>query len=319
MFYYKLDRLFFASLIRPIKDFGAWIRQQAKARTNLGNAVAQKDCFHYMLNAKDPNTGRPFTERELWTESLELIVAGMIHLHFAFLMCHHSYKRLGSDTVAIATSSTLFHLVHNPAALNKLTEEIRSCFESEQDIRLGAQLNSCSFLRACITEALRLSPPFAGIPPRRVLAGGITVDGHYFPEGVVIGTPIYTIHHDQRYYPRPFRYEPERWLEQECDSGYEPREKAGINLARSALCPFSIGPRSCVAKNLAWAELSLVLARVMFKYDMRLPAEHVADEPGCCGLSGSDPDKSPEYQLKAWISAGRKGPLIQFRPRMVSG
>jgi cytochrome P450 len=30
-----------------------------------------------MLNAKDPKTGQGFTERELWTESLLLLIAGM--------------------------------------------------------------------------------------------------------------------------------------------------------------------------------------------------------------------------------------------------
>lgn len=79
---YKLDRIFFAGLFSPIKTFGLWIRQQAKIRTKLGSSLPQKDCFHYMLNAKDPKTGQPFTEKELWIESLQLIVAGTIILKF---------------------------------------------------------------------------------------------------------------------------------------------------------------------------------------------------------------------------------------------
>ncbi|KAI9924238.1 hypothetical protein MW887_007188 [Aspergillus wentii] len=276
---YKLDRVFFASLLSPIKDFGAWIRQQAKARTKLGNDVPQKDCFHYMLNAKDPDTGQPFTERELWTESLQLIVA-----------------------------------VHNPIALATLTNEIRSCFQSEEDILLGVQLNSCTFLRACINESLRLSPPFAGLPTRRVLPGGITVDGHYIPEGTVIGTPIYAIHHDERYYCRPFKYAPERWIEEDGDHD-DTLSKQNIKLAKAAFCPFSIGPRSCVAKNMAWAELTLIIARIVFRYDMRLPPEHAVDEPECCSWLDGETERSPEYRLKAWIASGREGPLIQFRPR----
>ncbi|KAJ5350628.1 hypothetical protein N7541_008355 [Penicillium brevicompactum] len=243
---YKLDRIFFASLLSPIKSFGLWIRQQAKTRTKLGNSVSQKDCFHYMLNAKDPKTGQPFTEKELWTESLQLIVAG-------------------SDTVAVAMSATIFHLVHNHQALRTLTEEIRSCFEREEDICIGAQLNSCTFLRACIAESLRLSPPFAGMPTRRVLAGGINVDGHQIPEGTIVGTPIYTIHHDKRYYPRPFKFEPERWQEGENSGESSTSEQASMKLAQAAFCPFSIGPRTCVAKNMAWAELSLVVARILFR------------------------------------------------------
>ncbi|CAG7934485.1 unnamed protein product [Penicillium olsonii] len=291
---YKLDRIFFASLLSPIKTFGAWIRQQAKARTKLGNNISQKDCFHHMLNAKDPKTGQPFTERELWTESLQLIVAG-------------------SDTIAVAMSAAIFHLVHNQEALSKLTEEVRSCFAEEDDIRMGTQLNSCTFLRACITETLRLSPPFADMPTRRVLPGGINVDGHHLPEGTVVGTPIYAIHHDRRYYPRPFKFEPERWLETGCNES--PERQRELKLAQVAFCPFSIGPRTCVAKNMAWVELSLIIARTVFRYDMRLPGDHLSLNPVCCADRKGFVERSPEYQLKAWIASGREGPSIQFRPR----
>ena len=212
-------------------------------------------------------------------------------------------------------SATIFHLLHNPEALNTLTDEIRSCFEKEEDICIGNQLTSCTFLRACITESLRLSPPVAGIPTRRVLAGGINVDGHQIPEGTIVGTSIYTIHHDERYYPRPFKFEPERWQEGEKCGGSPTSQHANLKLAQAAFCPFSVGPRACVAKNMAWAELSLVIARTLFRYDMRLPEEHVVNKPQC-GVSVKDcGERSPEYEMKAWIAAGREGPSVQFRLR----
>lgn len=220
----------------------------------------------------------------------------------------------GSDTVAVAMSATIFHLVHNPEALKRLTEEIRSSFNDEKEIRMGTQLNSCIFLRACITESLRLSPPFAGVPTRRVLTGGIDVDGHHFPEGSIIGTPIYTIHHDKRYFPRPFRFDPGRWLESEHDDGNQTSKRASLKVAQAAFCPFSTGPRTCVAKNMAWAELSLIIARTLFRYDMRLPVEDVVEKSEC-GSVESEAERSPKYQLKAWIASGREGPLIQFRHR----
>ncbi|CAG8114481.1 unnamed protein product [Penicillium salamii] len=86
-------------------------------------------------------------------------------------------------------------------------------------------------------------------------------------------------------------------------------------LAKAAFCPFSIGPRACVAKNLAWVELSLIIARTAFRYDMRLPEDHVSLYPDCCAALGSLAQRSPEYQLKAWIASGREGPWVQFRHR----
>ncbi|CAG8934932.1 unnamed protein product [Penicillium salamii] len=68
---------------------------------------------------------------------------------------------------------------------------------------MGNQLNSCTFLRACITGALRLLPQFAGIPTRRELTDGINVDGHQSPEETIVGTPTY--HNDQRCFVRTTR------------------------------------------------------------------------------------------------------------------
>ena len=60
------------------------------------------------------------------------------------------------------------------------------------------------------------------------------VDGHNLPGGSNVGTGIYSIQHNEQYFPRPFEFIPERWLEEE--SSY----KANAN---EALVPFSIGPR----------------------------------------------------------------------------
>ena len=37
------------------------------------------------------------------------------------------------------------------------------------------------------------------------------------------------------------------------------------------LQPFSFGPRNCIGKNLAYAELRLILARVIWNFDLAMP------------------------------------------------
>jgi cytochrome P450 len=78
--------------------------------------------------------------------------------------------------------------VHNPSILKKLTDEIRSTFETVEDINSGLALNLCTYLRAVIDEAMRLSPPVGGILPREVLPGGLDVDGIHIPEGTYPGS-----------------------------------------------------------------------------------------------------------------------------------
>ncbi|RDW86692.1 uncharacterized protein DSM5745_03334 [Aspergillus mulundensis] len=67
-----------------------------------------------------------------------------------------------------------------PAAYKKLASEIRSTFTSLDDIKSGPDLESCTYLRACIKEALRISSAVAGCLYRMVVAdGGAVIDGRY--------------------------------------------------------------------------------------------------------------------------------------------
>lgn len=215
----------------------------------------------------------------------------------------------GSDTTATAFAATIFYLIHNPARLAELVAEVRAIFVDVEQIRSGPQLNGCVYLRACIDEALRLSPPALGLLPREALVGGIDIDNHHFPAGTVVGTPIYTLHHNEDYYTSPFTYNPSRWI---VDPN-KPAMAADVALARSAFCSFSVGPRSCVGKGFAYMELMLGLARLVWMYDMRLsPGSNVGE---------GDPEwewgrrRRGEYQLKDTFAAIRDGPLVEFKPK----
>ena len=66
----------------------------------------------------------------------------------------------------------------------RLVGDIRSAFAGEEDItfRSAARLE---YLNAVIEESLRLYPPFVTSLARVVPQGGLQIDGHYVPEGVI--------------------------------------------------------------------------------------------------------------------------------------
>jgi cytochrome P450 len=126
-------------------------KSQAMERTKMGLDVDRKDFFYHLLNAKDPETGNGFSMNELWGESNLLIIAG-------------------SDTTSTAMAGTFFYLANNPTALEKLYKEIRETFSDVEEIVTGPKLSGCSYLRACIDESMRMTPPVAGALPRQVLS-----------------------------------------------------------------------------------------------------------------------------------------------------
>jgi cytochrome P450 len=269
----------------------AYSRAQAGERTKIGMDTDRKDFFYYLLNARDPETGKGFTTPELWGESNLLIIAG-------------------SDTTSTALAAAFFYLVHNPAALEKLQQEVRTTFSQEEDIHSSSTLNSCHYLRAVVDESMRLSPPVGGILPREVLSGGLQIDGLSIPEGIIVGVPTYAIHHNSSYVPYPFSFQPERWV-----AGSSPQiSQDSVTTAQSAFAPFSVGPRGCIGKGIAYVELMTALARVVFKYDMRLAPGTTLGE----GREGGEPGRGRkgEYQLWDSFTSMKDGPFVEFRERM---
>ena len=146
--------------------------------------------------------------------------------------------------------------------------------------------------------------------PREILPGGLETDGYTFPAGTVIGTPHYAIHHNEAYYPDPFTFNPSRWI---VGAGDALSTEASVRLAQSAFCPFSIGPRGCVGKTMAYAEMKILLARMAWLFDMRLVQGSGLGE-GRPGL-GWGRDRKDEFQLYDWFAARAEGPMVEFRRR----
>ena len=265
----------------------AYSREQLTKRMDVGTDTDRRDFFYWLLKARDPETGEGFGKTELWGESNVLLIAG-------------------SDTTSTALSATFHYLLHHPGAMERVKREVRETFASVEEIVLGSQLTSCVFLRACIDESLRLSPPVPSPLPRKVLAGGMSIDGRAILEGTVVGVAAYVLHRNARYYPSPDRFVPERWIAGEevpaalrREVGKEVWSESDVEGARSAFCPFSIGPRGCIGKGVAYLELGVALGRVLFSLEVEL-------------LDGREDAK---YKLKDCFVAHKDGPVVRVRRR----
>jgi cytochrome P450 len=293
---YHLDKVLFRKISTGRERYMKYSKAQSAERTKMGSDVDRKDFFYHLLKAKDPETGKGFTVPELWGESNLLIIAG-------------------SDTTSTALASSFFYLVHNAHALAKITAEVRAAFENIEDIVAGPTLSACAYLRACIDEGMRLSPPVGGLLPREIQEGGMVIDGEDLPAGVVVGTPHYTVHHNADYYPDPFSYVPERWIASSTAPSGTVFTSDSVSVARSAFCPFSIGPRGCIGKGMAYTELGMALARVVWLYDMRLASGMKVGE-GSRDLEWGR-QREGEFQLMDCFTSMKEGPMVEFRRREV--
>jgi cytochrome P450 len=258
---------------------------QALERLDAGISEDRKDFFYYLLNAKDPETGSGLSTAELRSEAATLIVAG-------------------SDTSSTALAASFFYLgrAENLFALNKLVVELKDVFNDVEEITAGTKLNSCLYLRACIDEALRLSPPVPGALPREVLAGGMAIDGIFVPAGVDVSVPIYALHHNPSYFRNPEKFMPERWIK----SFSSPEE---LQVAQETFSVFSLGPRGCIGKSMAYMELLITVARVVWLFEFRLM------DGGKGKISSGDKAREGTFEILDYFVAEKDGPMMEVLER----
>ncbi|KAL8735400.1 MAG: hypothetical protein Q9166_000945 [cf. Caloplaca sp. 2 TL-2023] len=233
----------------------------------------RKDMFHYIFHAKDPETGKPaYSRKELLAEASLLIIAG-------------------SDTTSISLCGCFFYIAHYPRVYDKLVKHIRTTFASVDEIVEGQKLSSCQYLRACLDEALRLTPAGPSELSRTILPGGWS-NGH----------------NDDNYGDSNV-YRPERWTVDE-ENGVSAESVAHI---KTCFHPFSAGPGNCVGQNLAILEMLLVAARTLYRMDVRIAPGSTMGE-GSPELGWGRRDRN-SFQLEDAYIAIRHGPMVQFRRR----
>lgn len=183
--------------------------------------------------------------------------------------------------------------------------EVRSTFNSIEEIQLGPKLESCTYLHACIEEGLRLLTGVAFW--REAMEGGATVRGEYIPAGLIVGISPHVIHPREDIFPEPYRCLPERWI----PGGKSSEDQ--IKAARAAPNTFSLGPRGCVARNLGMTALNIAVPTLLWSMDVR----KAEGEEG--KLSEGSPQLSygryrrEQFQLWGSFTVNGKGPMLQVR------
>jgi cytochrome P450 len=264
------------------------------AAHKAGEKATRHDMFHFLLNAVDPDTGLPvYTERDkLLAEARLLVLAG-------------------TDTSAETLCGLFFYLAYNQRILKKLTTEIRSTFDTVEDIMLGPKLSNCQYLRACVDEALRIAPPAPGELPREVLAGGATIQGSFYPAGTVVGCAAWAMGRDDAVYSDAGTFRPERWIASS-DPAFS-HDEAHVRNLKKDFRPFSMGSRDCAGRSLAMLELLLVIARTVWKTDITM-APGVSVGSGNPEL-GWGQRRADQYVVKDSFLCLKDGPVLQFKSR----
>lgn len=161
----------------------------------------------------------------------------------------------GHETTGTALGWTCYLLAKDQAVQAKLHAEL--------DTVLGSRLPELAdvphlrYVKMVFAEALRIYPPIWVLG--RYLVKAFETGGYLLPAGSVVVISQYLMHHDRRFFPEPWRFDPERWT---------PEAKA--TRPQFSYFPFGGGPRGCVGEGLSWITGPLLIAAMAQRWRMHL-------------------------------------------------
>lgn len=172
----------------------------------------------------------------------------------------------GTESPAQTLKIIFFHLIANPHIMTKLRTELNKTSTPTS----WATLEHLPYLSAVIEEGNRLSfgvtartariadEQLIYTPSAHVKSTINSGKSYKIPAGTPISITTLSAHTAETVFPDPFKFDPERWL------GEEGRERRKYQMA------FSKGGRICIGIELARAELYLVTAALVKRFDMKL-------------------------------------------------
>src|SRR5436190_3923961 len=214
-------------LRRDLGRFSPWVRfigvrdavddaifDEIARRRDDPSLGERTDIFSMLMQARDEE-GQPLTDRELRDELITLLVAG------------HETTATG---LAWAFERMVRHRSGGAAGLERLAGD---------DAR--------EYADAVVQETLRLRPPIP-LVARRVVNEPFQLGSHEIPVGTMVAPCIYLVHRREDLYPDPYRFRPERFLDQPPET--------------YAWLPFGGGMRRCIGASFAVLEMSTILRTV---------------------------------------------------------
>lgn len=164
----------------------------------------------------------------------------------------------GTDTSAATLEWTMTELFRHPFVLKNLQTEVRQVLQDKQNIT-DEDLGEMRYLRAVVKETLRLHPPVPSTG--RVSREDVRIMGYDIAAGTIVLINTWASGRDPTFRDESDKFMPERFLNSSVDF-------KGLDFE---LIPFGSGRRGCPGIGFAMANVELVLANLVHKFDWELP------------------------------------------------
>jgi cytochrome P450 len=166
----------------------------------------------------------------------------------------------GSGTTSSALTWFILYMVLHKKVQEKIQRELDIVVGKDRLPTLDDAKNM-SYLQAALCEVLRIASvvPFIGTNAIR----DTTIAGYHIPKGTLVAPNLMRVHHDEKEWPEPDVFKPERFLDSE--------EKFVGWTKLHGFMPFSAGRRECTGQSLARIMMITFASTLLHRYEIVLP------------------------------------------------
>lgn len=167
-------------------------------------------------------------EKDMSLEITDSIIEAQAFLFYA----------AGYETSASTLTFLLYQLALEPEIQEKLRAEIDEYLkQNNNQILLETLLKDLPYLEQVFNETLRMYPIVDFLQRSAVEEYELPETNLKVAKNQVVLISTYGIHHDEKYYPNPTKFDPERFTPDEIAARHP-----------CAYLPFGVGPRHCIGK-----------------------------------------------------------------------
>lgn len=164
----------------------------------------------------------------------------------------------GTDTSATVMHFALLELAANQDILKRLHNEIDKVFDECNEKLTYEDIDKLEYLDMVVSETMRKYPPIGAIQRRCTKSivlpyGQVTVD----PREVIV-IPVYALHRDERYFPNPNLFDPERFAPENLSK-----------IVKFSYLPFGEGNRMCIGARFARVQVKSGLAWLLRRFTLK--------------------------------------------------
>ena len=165
----------------------------------------------------------------------------------------------GSDTTSTSLTWFLLYMALHPDIQEKVQREINSVINNDR-LPSWKDAQNMPYLQATLCEVQRASGMMAVVGTNAIQ--DIEIAGYHVPKGTFVAVNLCKLHHDDREWPEPEKFKPERFLDSD-------RQFVGWTKLNGFL-PFSVGRRECPGQSLAKIMMFTFASTLLHYYKFEL-------------------------------------------------